>query len=83
MNKAQRQLIEMRHKAQFQRENWHVYPITEEAIHILDITQSTVNANFMYAISRQGSVCWCEPDVEDYTDNGGGLLVKHRQVMWQ
>jgi hypothetical protein len=28
-------------------------------------------------------VCWCEPDVEDFTEQGGGVLLVHHVQVWQ
>ncbi len=34
-------------------------------------------------LNVEGKICWCEPEVEDFTDEGGGVLVIHRQQVWQ
>lgn len=75
-------LAKTRLNAQISPKNWHTYPLAEEALHTLEITQATVDTNFICSVSRSGSACWCEPDVEDYTDQGGGVLIMHRQVTW-
>jgi len=76
-------LVRMRHNAQVSNKNWHTYPPVEEKLHTLEITQATVDKNSTVALSRAGYACWCEPDVETYSDQGGGTLIIHRQVSWQ
>lgn len=76
-------LTKMRHKAQMSNEPVHVYPTAEEAVHTLAISEDTIKANVECAKSRAGQMCFCEPAVEDYTPDGGGVLVIHKQVVWQ
>lgn len=84
MNKEQILLqSKMRLNAQISNKNWHVYPPAEEKLHTLEISQATVDANGSCAISRPEFACWCEPTIEDYTEQGGGTLIIHRQVCWQ
>mgnify|MGYP001593540156 CR=1 FL=1 len=85
MNKAQAEISRMRLKARRGESDkpYHVYSTSEEKIHTLEITTDTVSVNSACSFMQPGSLCFCEPWTEDYTDSGGGVLVIHRQVQWQ
>lgn len=84
MNKEQAIAIqEMRRKAQSVAELVHVCPVNEEKVHTLVITRETCAANFVCQVTRTGQLCFCEPEIEDYSETGGGQLIFHRQVHWQ
>ena len=76
-------LYRMRRKAQRESGNWHVYPVSEETLHTLEITQAELTKNAQCTLTPRGQVCFCEPMFEDYTDNGGGQLIVHQRVVWQ
>jgi hypothetical protein len=77
-------LHNMRRKAKTsQGEAVHVYPTAEKDIHTLLVNEASLKANFECAVSPTGQVCFCEPDIEDYVEYGGGQLVIHKKVAWQ
>ena len=54
----------------------HLYPDAEEKIHY--------SGNDMIELAKGEHVlCWCAPEVNDYSEANGGVLVTHRQVTWQ
>ena len=84
MNKAQVIVLsKLRHNARCVNKQWHMYPPLEAKLHTLEISHETTNVNMECAITQAGVLCFCEPTIEDYTDQGGGTLVLHRQVRWQ
>ena len=84
MNKDQAKLLMVnRIEARSSNKPHHVYPLNEEKLHTLEVSQTTLNENAVSAYSQTGALCFCEPDVEDYTSEGGGQLIVHRQVCWQ
>ena len=76
-------LANMRHKARTTPETVHVYSTAEKAIHTTAISDESTKHNSQCTLIQSGMVCFCEPEFEDYTDRGGGLLVLHRSVRWQ
>ena len=84
MNQAEATVLRnMRRKAQQVKEAVHVYPTVEKIVHTLDINEKSVELNSVCTLVAPGQLCFCEPDVEDYTDVGGGTLVIHKRVVWQ
>ncbi len=33
-------------------------------------------------VNEEGKVCWCDPVIEDFSDEGGGVLIIHQQKVW-
>lgn len=79
----QKHINQIRRKARRTSNVYHVYPIPEEKIHCLDITKTSIGDNVNVATCPEGQLCFCEPEVEDYTGEGGGTIVVHRKVNWQ
>ena len=84
MNQETKTILEnMRRKARRETDKpVHVFPTAEKAIHTLEATEATAKLNGECSFIPPGQVCFCEPEFEDYTDRGGGLLVIHKQVVW-
>jgi hypothetical protein len=35
------------------------------------------------ALNEEGYVCWCVPEIEDFSNEGGGVLIIHKMQVWQ
>lgn len=81
---ATQKVPQMRLKAKRTNKTYHVYPLDEAAVHCLELTEARYKANMQLSPEfGTGGLCFCEPDCEDYTLEGGGVLILHRQVRWQ
>lgn len=47
---------------------------TTEVVHLFDKSEP-------HAVN--GDPCWCDPGIEDFRANGGGILIVHTSPVWQ